>query len=160
MLHVSDKSDSVSSDTEGQPDVATPSARPGSRAEQVALLPENRCECGCGRTLGVKRRRGPPRRFATGACRQRVYDAKNPRASTRVPRQEVDGFGGAVEFARNRANWSQYELAERLGVSRGWVAHVENNRMGVTAARLREILKLCGTLRLGSMDDDSVYVEG
>lgn len=41
----------------------------------------------------------------------------------------MNTLGKLVREARERKDWSQEELAERLGVSKGWVGQVETGRI-------------------------------
>ncbi|WP_236836714.1 helix-turn-helix domain-containing protein [Blastococcus sp. KM273129] len=66
---------------------------------------------------------------------------------------------GLMRRIRRRADLSQRELAERLGVSKSAVAAVESGARGMDAALLATAAALAG-LRLGLLDDDGRPVAG
>lgn len=56
----------------------------------------------------------------------------------------VPGFGQLVRQARERAGWSQAELAAFVGVSQGAVARIENEEAAPSLRRALDLLRVLG----------------
>lgn len=72
--------------------------------------------------------------------------APQPRGNVRRPRSEehvayIAWLGRRVKTAREKAGYSQYELAERVGKSQNWVHDVERGAVSPAAFDLQRIAK-------------------
>lgn len=58
--------------------------------------------------------------------------------------QPIPKFGGKLRRARQRARLTQLELAERVGVSKGFISQLENDASQVSVANLIRICRAVG----------------
>lgn len=91
------------------------------------------------------RRRLPPLSDDARGVRRRGYQEwKSLRAWDMLPKWELDPPGYLLRLARERSRLTQYELAQRLGISQQAVAAAERWDANPTVAFLRRWARACG----------------